>query len=80
LCDYARELEQARDNLRQQLAEHNISLHDYIERVVNIEQMIEAVNQTADRFDDQADNLRSQDIIKIASAECFRRSKEYCLG
>ncbi len=68
LRDYAGELEQARGNLRQQLAEHNISLHDYIERAVNIERMIETVNQTADRFETQANNLRSQDIIKMAGS------------
>ncbi|PLX27900.1 hypothetical protein C0583_01525 [Candidatus Parcubacteria bacterium] len=66
LRNYVSQLEEARETLRTQLIDRDVNMHDYIQTAIELDRMIETVNQTANRFDTSAENLRTQDIVKIA--------------
>ena len=67
LRNYVKKLEEAREKLRGQLIGRDVNMHDYIQTAIEIDKMIATVSQTAVKFDDNADKIRTQDIVKLAA-------------
>ena len=67
LRDYVKKLQDAREHLKSQLTSRDVNMHDYIQTAIELDKMIATVNQTADRFDSNADKIRTQDIVKLAA-------------
>lgn len=67
LRDYAKKLQEARETLKSQLIERDVDMGEYIKTAIELDKMIATVGQTADRFDNSADRLRTQDIVKMAA-------------
>ena len=68
LRNYVKKLEEARATLKDQLIGRDVNMHDYIQTVIELDKMIATVKQTAIRFDDNADKIRTQDIVKLAAS------------
>ena len=68
LRNYVKKLEEAREKLGGQLIGRDVSMHDYIQTVVELDKMIATVKQTAVKFDENADKIRTQDIVKLAAS------------
>lgn len=67
LRNYVEKLKEARKNMGTELIGRDVNMSDYIQTVIELDKMIATVNQTADKFDDSADKVRTQDIVKLAA-------------
>ncbi len=68
LRNYVTKLEEAREKLRGQLIGRDVNMHDYIQTAIELDKMIATVKQTAVKFDENADKIRTQDIVKLAAS------------
>lgn len=64
--DHVKKLEAAREELREQLLSRDVKWDDYKTTAIELDNMIKTYSGTADRFENSANNLRTQDIIKMA--------------
>jgi len=67
LRDYVKKLEEARETLRDQLTDRDVNMHDYVQTAIELDKMIATVNQTAEKFDQNANKIKTQDIVKLAT-------------
>lgn len=67
LKKYVTQLEEARETLRDQLIDREVSMEDYLQTAIDLDQLISTVNEAANRFDNNAVNIKTDDIIKMAT-------------
>ncbi len=67
LRNYVTQLQAAREKLKQQLIDRNISMSDYVKTAIDLDKMIDTVDTTAERFDRNANRINTGHIIKMAA-------------
>jgi hypothetical protein len=72
LYTQADNLQEARDQLGQQLVGRDISLSDYQNQILSIDKMIDLHDQLAEELNQKADNFRTSQVTKIIGKNLFK--------
>lgn len=70
----AEALKQTKTQLEQDLLSQNIKLEDYQNKIVSLNQIVSAYEETAQRLDRAANNLKAENLLGQVAADALHRS------
>lgn len=70
----AEALKQTKSQLEQDLLSRNISLVDYQNKIISLDQIVGAYEETAQRLDRAANNLKAENLLGQVAADALHRS------
>lgn len=73
LKNQAYEIRQLKNELSQNLLKGEISLSDYQDKVISLDQMANSYDRAADKFNLSADRIKPENLIKIVSRNAFNQ-------